>query len=1058
MHGLQRIFILWLVTFLIFDETASAQKITIKCKNERLEEVIGRIARKAGIGIVYDRKIFKNKVRVSVDVDGMPATDLLDTLLSRQGFDFLHVHNMYCIKVKQAPKNIITGKVTDESGAPLEYVLVIEKNGSAFTSTDSSGAFTITISLHADSLLFSSIGYEARWVKCDGNSHKLIKLIPQTKELDEAIVTGYEKRPPKNVLSPKVTKIDFYQSSSRDLLRIVKENIAGLFTVHSAGLPGSTSRLQLRGAASIGIVPGTLPPDDPLIIIDGVPYAEKRFTLPVRSPLNDLGIPGRNPYENINVNDIESISLLKDAESTAIYGARGVNGVLAINTKQAKYGLANWEVKVSSRIGRMTTIPSMMNTPQYLELREEAFQNDSITQYTGVKPPDLFLWDTTKYTDFKNTLLSAYAKNYDLHTSVSGRTNLIQYLVSIGVMRDITFPADHVTFNRVSMHGRLTYRSNNRKLFFDLVNTNTTSYHRSGINELAGYLYQPPNIPRFNDDAYDSKISNDLFKVHIKYNLTPALRFSASLFQNKINDNDLVVFPKQAQLIIPPVLAANRRYNITTSYENSVTEPQLEYTDSIGKVKFIWLMGASWQQLNSLITSAPSCLYAADSLPGNTGFSYSNASSRYSYVGLFWRAEFQLKNKYMMSITAHRDATSRLRVNGRYANFGAIGVGWVFYNDLFYGKLSPFLDYGKIKVSYGITGNDQVDVNNYNKSWLFALNRRQFNSTTLPIHVAGEDYTWQMNRKLDLGIELRFLKDRISLDVDAYMHRVSNPVISYSEASMGINSVVLRNSSAVIENKGLEILFQLKNNRIRALEWYANLQLTIPKSKLLSFPGLSTSIYANKLVEGKSLLVQQGYHYTGVNPESGLFQVADLDKDGKIVPGKDYQVFGDLNPKLFGNIQLRLNFKRWELKFLLKGVRQSGYSLLYQVYANSVPGADMVNLPVDFLNRWRAAGDLTNIQRLSALNNTAVKNAISNFVESDARITDASYVRLTNVQLSYNFYIPGILRKSVNKLGVYLNAENIFTITKYKGADPETQNIFTFPAQTMLMAGLRFSL
>lgn len=495
-----------------------------------------------------------------------------------------------------------------------------------------------------------------------------------------------------------------------------------------------------------------------------------------------------------------------------------------------------------------------------------------------------------------------------------------------------------------------------------------------------------------------------------------------------------------------------------TSYANRIYEPQLEYTDSIGKIKFTCLVGGSWQRINSCIVSETSNVYSTDSVPGYTDFSYVIKSSRYNYVGLYSSAVFQLKNTYMMSLTAHRDGASRLRAKGRYANFGAIGVGWVFYNDPFYRKFSPFLNYGKIKASYGITGNDQVDVNNYNQSWLFALNRRQFNSTTLPIYIAGEDYTWQMNRKLDLGLELRFLKDRISLDVDAYMHRVSNQVIAYPNTSMGINAVVLRNSSAIVENKGLEVLLQLNNNRIGALSWYANLQLTIPNNKLLSFPGLSTSIYANKLVEDQSLLVQQGYHYTGVNPASGLFQVADLDKDGKIEPGKDYQVFGDLNPKFFGNIQLRLNFKRWEFKFLLKGVRQSGYSLLYQVYTNAVPGADMINLPVDFLNRWRKPGDLSNIQRLSAINNAATRNAISNYVESDARITDASYIRLKNVQLSYNFYIPGILSNRVNKLGIYLNAENLLTITNYKGADPETQNIFTFPAQMMLMAGLRFSL
>jgi hypothetical protein len=295
------------------------------------------------------------------------------------------------------------------------------------------------------------------------------------------------------------------------------------------------------------------------------------------------------------------------------------------------------------------------------------------------------------------------------------------------------------------------------------------------------------------------------------------------------------------------------------------------------------------------------------------------------------------------------------------------------------------------------------------------------------------------------------------LNVEVYRNRTGNQIIGYPDPARGLQAKRVSNSSAIVQNKGLEITLQLKNNNLGPLKWYSNVILTLPKNKLLSFPSLSTSPYANTLVTGQSLTVQQGYTFTGVNPLSGLFEVADLNKDGRIDRTNDFKVLGDLDPRLYGSVKLGLNYNHWNMIFYLEGRVQKGFSMLSQFYANVAPGASMVNLPVEFLDRWRKPGDQSSIQRLSANNSFDTRNAISKFIESDARLTSASYLRLSYIDLNYELLFHKKNKVYSGRLSFHLTADNLFTITKYKKADPQIQNIFTLPQQTSMAAGIRFS-
>jgi hypothetical protein len=240
--------------------------------------------------------------------------------------------------------------------------------------------------------------------------------------------------------------------------------------------------------------------------------------------------------------------------------------------------------------------------------------------------------------------------------------------------------------------------------------------------------------------------------------------------------------------------------------------------------------------------------------------------------------------------------------------------------------------------------------------------------------------------------------------------------------------------------------------------WYSNLVLNLPDNKLLSFPGLANSPYVNTLVTGRSISVQQGYQFAGVNSFTGLFEMTDLNKDGHIDRYHDYKIIGNLDPRLYGSMQFGFNYKNWSLDIFLEGRVQKGYSMLSWLYANLVPGTSMVNLPVEFLDRWRKPGDQASIQRLSADNSPETKAAIDQYLASDARLVSASYLRVRRAELNYSIDLRGKEHNYAGRLSLYLAASNLFTLKKYKEVDPYMQNIFRPPLQTGLTGGVRFTL
>jgi len=269
----------------------------------------------------------------------------------------------------------------------------------------------------------------------------------------------------------------------------------------------------------------------------------------------------------------------------------------------------------------------------------------------------------------------------------------------------------------------------------------------------------------------------------------------------------------------------------------------------------------------------------------------------------------------------------------------------------------------------------------------------------------------------------------------------------------GFLNISAKNLPAVIQNTGFEFTFTTKNIQSKNFNWTSNFNLTVPKNKLISFPGLSTSSYSFTYIEGQSLSVLYRYHFLKVDPATGIFQFEDVNKDG-IINLSDYKVSGNLDPKYYGGLSNTFSYKNWGLDVFLEFRKQLGRNYLSTF--TTLPPGGMANFPVTLLNRWQKAGDVTDIPQFTRTTSSPAYKAWTTFNASDGIFSDASFIRLKNIYLSYNISSKWLSHR-IQSSRIYLQAQNLFTITGYKGSDPESQNLYRLSPLKTIVAGIRLN-
>ena len=405
----------------------------------------------------------------------------------------------------------------------------------------------------------------------------------------------------------------------------------------------------------------------------------------------------------------------------------------------------------------------------------------------------------------------------------------------------------------------------------------------------------------------------------------------------------------------------------------------------------------------------------------------------------FSRFNYSYKQRYFINLTARRDGSSRFGPRRQFATFGAAGFAWLFSNEALL-KNSSWLSFGKIRGSYGTTGNDQIG--DYQFLDTYTTTGINYNGTVgmQPSRLFNPDFGWEINKKLELALETGFINDRIFTTLSWYSNRSSNQLVGIPLSGVTGFASIQANLNAEVANSGLEATLRTVNIKSKNFQWQSNFNLTFPKNELVSFPRLESSTYSQKYRIGQPLNIALVYQLKGVNTQTGIYEFEDINGDGKISYPLDRQKAVNLNPKYYGGLQNQLTYKNWNLDFLLQFTKQ-----LNRLTPMGAAGS-MSNQPARIADAWLQAGDNRPYQIYTTGVNGAAVNADSYFSESDALISDSSFIRLKNIALTYQ--LPLNLTETSCKL--IFQGQNLLTFTKYKDGDPEfTSYGFLPPLKTI---------
>ncbi|KAA9036654.1 TonB-dependent receptor [Ginsengibacter hankyongi] len=1091
------------------------KKITLKIKSENIKSVLTEIEKNSELKFMYSPELINSSRKVSISAKNEEVSKILNRVLQPLGIRY-EVVNSYIILIRNREGDslyipelnslfnekvllkVITGSVLTEEGQPLQGVSVTAKGTQIGTSTDAKGNFSLNVDESATTLVFTYVGYISSEVSIVNRQTVSIVLHAETKGLNEVVVIGYGTQKKSN-LTGSVSSI-----SERDIKAVaitspdqaLEGKAPGVQVTQNSSAPGGGTTIRIRGGNSIQ------GGNEPLYVIDGVPV------------YNDNGNSGAslNGLSSISPGDIASIEILKDASATAIYGSRGANGVVLITTKRGKSGQANINFEVYHGIQNVRRKYPLLNGSEFAKLVNEANTNvGSNPVYTQQQIDSIGVG-----TDWQNQIFrTAPISNYYL--SANGGDEKTQYAISGSY-----FKQEGIVLN--SDFERSSFRLNlDRKLTSKLKvgNSLTFSHSMSNRSSTDGFLGSPgqvisntlqisPTVPVYNSDgsytlqnisggqltdnpvalAKDSKslinVNRVLGNVYGEYDIIPGLRLKVLVGIDG-------VFQKGNNYLPKSVLSGFQQGGLASiSNTQSISwlnENTLTYDKDFNEIHHLTFLAGYTQQANRTEYSyAASRNFINDNLGYNNLGAGSVALSPNSGVGTWGltsylgRINYGYKDKYLLTLTGRVDGSSRFGVNNRYGFFPSGAAAWRMNKEDFIKNLHIFSDL-KLRVSYGLTGN-QEGIGNYPSLALLSVQNyvlgNQISSGVGPSQIANPDLKWESTSQSDVGLDISFFNNRLSLTADAYIKHTKDLLLNITIPGTSGYSSALKNIGEV-ENKGVE--FGINSENIAgAFKWTTDFNISFNKNTVLNignvsqiFAGQTANIAQNVssgIIEvGKPLGSFYGYVTDGVfqasdkiassaqpSAKPGDRRYKDLNGDNKI-NDNDRTILGQAQPKFLGGITNNFSFKGFELSVFLQGV-----------YGNSILNANRFELEYlsgttnqdrDMLNRWTPTNTNTDIPRAS-VNRPA--NVISN-----RQVEDGSYLRLKNIQLAYNLPENALKLAKIRSLKIYVSAQNYITWTRYSGYDPEVNrygqdnvsqgfDYGSYPAAKTILFGLNLGL
>lgn len=948
----------------------------------------------------------------------------------------------------------ITGKVSSEEGETLPGVSVVVKGTTQGTVTDIDGSYSISVPSDASTLVFSFVGMNTQEVSINGKSVIDVQMSADIKQLSEVVIVGYGTQKKKDITSA-VSTIDTDEiqnvPASYSFDGAIQGKTAGLNVSSSSATPGSAINVNIRGVTSINAS------SQPLYVVDGVPIVTGN-----NSALNS-NIQPINPLADINPNDIESISVLKDASAAAIYGSRGANGVIIITTKRGTAGKTKFNIGYYTGISEISNTPELMTSQEWISFMNAAAEYDGLGEnYWNSSLGDPSDESIPTYNAYDYIFRTGVTHNADV--SVQGGNDNTKFYISGNYFNQEGIQIGQ-NFERISGRINLDHSASSKLGLGTSILVSRTNHQRT-VNENDEYgvvinaQAWDPTAPLTQDDGSytdpfkhygwwalenplfiaeqyinTSATSRALTSVFATYDFTDKLSFKTtwSVDYNSLTDESFIPAGGKESDVGNGIYGTYEE--LAWLNENTLTY-NLQLNDNH---QFNFLAGFTMQESRqdfSTITGTgfPSNDVIKISTAANsTGSSNSSSFGFLSYLG---RVNYSFKGKYLANFTVRSDGSSRFGTNSRYGTFPSGSVGWVISEESFLSS-SPVLSNLKLRASYGTIGN--AGIGNFTWRGAYSLGASYNGSGgTSPSILENPDLSWEKTTQLNIGIDVGLFEERISLTAD-YFTKNTTDLLLEKDVPGTTGFKTTQSNFGEIENKGFEVSLNATVLRKQDFEWSTNINFSHIENEVVDVLNDGQIVSRNFVIlEGEALSQLYLIKFLGVDPFTGDAVFEDINSDG-IINLDDRQPVGSGIPNYFGGFSNTFRYKGLSLDVFFqfsggnKIYNQSRHA--YENYGSLQSGIPYGNQSKNSLDYWKQPGDITDIPRPSLAGPGDPDAQWQRF--STQYLEDGDFVRLKNVKLAYNIPSSLIEKWGLSSVQVYAQGRNLITWTNYLGFDPE---------------------
>ncbi|WAC14714.1 TonB-dependent receptor [Dyadobacter pollutisoli] len=1066
-----------------------SRRISVQAVNQKIQTVLSGIEKNAGVRFSYSPNLIQASRKITLNLSNEKLSVVLEKLLAPYNLRYEIVGKQIILKrdIPDPPANEsgqsnllnhtqsneiqVSGIVTDDTGAGLPGVSILVKGTQNGTTSDNNGSYKLSISDPNAMLVFSFVGYLSQEIMVGNRTSIDVSMKADDKTLNEVVVVGYGMVKKRDLTGSVVSigSAELQEQPVSSFNQALQGRVSGVQVTNSSNAPGGGITIRVRGGNSISAS------NDPLYVIDGFPVTSPD---PATGAGNSSSFP--NPLASINPNDIESIEILKDASATAIYGSRGANGVVLVTTKRGHEGRVSVDFDAYYGVQEITKMLDLATAEDHTGAKNEQLRNLNFAERYG-NPAGAYPKKPSEYgvgTNWQKEIYrTAPIQNYQL--SFSGGTDKIRYVVSGNYFNQdgivITSNFKRYT-SRINLDAKISKRLKIGTNF-----TMTRSYNNSvnevGANGVVGLAVRvSPASPVFDANGnYQllnvgsgsgfNSVANPVAVARTTTNLLTTDRILGNMFGDitiggglgaRISLGADVLNTRRNIFYTPQTLLGNTvngyGSNGTSNNLNLLNENILTYSKKFNAHAFDVVAGVTFQSNREERTYAeaqdfPSYTLGANNIGlANKPLPARGALNKWGLNSYLGRVNYRLLDRYLFTLTGRIDGSSRFGLNNKYGFFPSGAFAWRVTDESFMKNIKSVSDL-KLRVSYGITGNDGIGL--YNSLSQYNTSRTVFGDKEVlasqASRIANPDLRWEKTAQFDIGFDLGLISNRIQLTGDYYIKTTTDLLLAVELPSTTGFTSVTRNIGS-LENKG----FELGINTINvdgAFKWKTNGNISVNRNKVIKLNNADQFLFGNSIVRvGESVGSFYGNVFEGIWQSTdeikaagnlaragdlpGAIHYKDVNGDGVFNEASDRQILGKGMPQFIFGLTNNISYRGFDFSVFFQGVQ--GNTILNATRKSMEQSDPSDNLLKTVINgAWRADRPSNALPSIRQWRST---NTDSFYIE------DGSFVRLKNISLGYAFQVK---TNWLKRARVYVSAQNLATFTKYRGYDPEVNSDFS---------------